>query len=81
MGALSKFNEFILNLQVRTSSGMVPGTSRNNDFENRKPTGDRSQNDPYLEVELSVRQASNSADSDQEETSHSVAFLFLSFAL
>ena len=69
--ALSNFDEFILNPQVRTCTGTVPGTSRNNDFEKRERTGDRSQNDPYPEVELSVRQVSNSTDSDQEETSHS----------
>ena len=69
LGALSKLVEFLLNPQVRTCSGTVPQTSRNNDFENREPTGDRSQNDPNLEVELFVRQASNSADSDQEKTS------------
>ena len=71
LGALSKLDEFLLNPQVRTCSGTVPGTSRNNDFENREPTGDRSQNDPYPEVELSIRQASNTAYSEQEETAHS----------
>ena len=70
LSVLSKFDESLLNPQVRTCSGTVPGLSRNNYFENREPSGDRSQNDPYPEVELSVRLASNSADSDQEETSH-----------
>ena len=46
----------------------IPGKSQNDDFENRQPTGERSQNDPYPNVEFSVRQASNLADSDQEET-------------
>ena len=69
--ALSKLNEFLLNPQVRTCSRTVPGTSRNNDSENWDPTGDLSLNDPYPEVEFSVRQVSNSADSDREETSHS----------
>ena len=71
LGALSKLDDFFLNAQVRTFSGTVPGTSRDKDVENREPTGCRFQNDPYPEVELSVRQASNSADSDQEETFHS----------
>ena len=50
------------------------GNIRNSDLENREPTGDRSQNDPYPEVELSTPRTSNSADSDQEETSRSWAF-------
>ena len=71
MGALSKLDEFILNPQVRTFSGTVPRTSRNNDLENREPTGDRSQSNPHPEAEFSACQTNNSIDSDQEETSHS----------
>ena len=70
LGALSKLDEFLLNPQVRTCSGTVPGTSRNNDSENREPTGDRSLNDSYPEVEFCVRQASTSGESDREEISH-----------
>ena len=73
LGALSKFDQILLNPQVRTCSGTVPGTSRNNNSKNQEPTGDRSLSDPYPEVEFSVRQASNSADSDREETSHTYA--------
>ena len=36
--ALSKLDEFLLNSQVRTCSVAVPGTSRNNNSENREPT-------------------------------------------
>ena len=56
LGALSKLDEFLQNPQVRTCSGTVPGTSRNNDSENRKPTGDRSLslNDSYPEVHFSL---------------------------
>ena len=50
MGALSKLDEFLLNPQVRTCSVAVPGTSRNNNSENRETTGDRSSDDPYPEV-------------------------------
>ena len=75
LAALSKLDEYLLNPQVKKCSGTVTGTYQNNDFENREPTGDRSQNDTYPEVELCVRQASNLADSDQEETSHSVHIL------
>ena len=45
-GALSKLEEFLLNPQVRTCSLAVPRTSRNNNAENREPTGDRSLDDP-----------------------------------
>ena len=50
LGALSKLDELLLNPQVRTCSVAVPGTSRNNNSENRKTTGDRSSYDPYPEV-------------------------------
>ena len=50
LGALSKFDEFLLNPQVRTCSMAVPGTSTNTSLENRETTGDRSSDDPYLEV-------------------------------
>ena len=46
LGAFSELDEFLLNPQVRTCSVAVPGTSRNNDSENREPTGDRSLGDP-----------------------------------
>ena len=71
LGALSTLDEFLLSPQVRTCSGNLLGTSRNKDSEKREPTGDRSLNDSYSEVEFSLRQVSNSADSDREETSHS----------
>ena len=48
--ALSKLDEFPLNPQVRTCSVDVQGTSRNVNSENRETHGDRSSNDPYLEV-------------------------------
>ena len=72
LGALSKLDWLLLNPEVRTCSGTVLGTSRNNNSKNREPTGDRSLNDPYSEVEFSVRQASISADSDREETFQTV---------
>ena len=39
LGALSKLDAFLLNPQVRTCSVAVPGTSRNNDSENREHPG------------------------------------------
>ena len=50
LGALSKLDEFLLNPQVRTCSVAVPGTSRNNNSENRETTRDRSSHDPCPEV-------------------------------
>ena len=50
LGALSILDELLLNPQVRTCSVAVPGTSRNNNSENRETTGDRSSDDPYPEV-------------------------------
>ena len=71
LGALSKLDEFLLNPQIRTHSGTVPGTSPNTNAENQKPTGDRSQNDPHLEVESPVYRSRKSFDSDPDEASHS----------
>ena len=39
LGGLSKLDEFLLNPQVRTCSVAVPGTSRTNNSESRKPLG------------------------------------------
>ena len=69
MAALSKLNEFLLNSQVRTSSVAVPGTTRNNESENREPTGDRTLGDPCPEAVFSTYNSSNINDSEQEEDS------------
>ena len=50
LGALSKLDEFLLNPQVRTCSVAVPGTSRNNNSENREATGDCSSDNPCPEA-------------------------------
>ena len=50
LGALSKLDEFLLDPHVRTCSVAVPGTSRNNNPENRETTGDRSSDDSCPEV-------------------------------
>ena len=50
LGALTKLDELLLNPQVRTCSVAVPGSSRNDNSENRETTGDRSSDDPYPEV-------------------------------
>ena len=62
--------EFLLNPQVRTCSIAAPGTSRNNNSENRKPTGDRSLDNPCPEVVFSASHTSTLNDSEQEETHH-----------
>ena len=67
---LSKHDEFLLNPQVRTCSVAVPGTSRNNDLENREPTGDSSLGDPCPEAVFSTYHSSNLNNSEQEETHH-----------
>ena len=63
LSALSKLDELLLKPQVRICS--VVGTSRNNDSENREPTGDRSLGDPYPEAVFSACPASNLNDSEQ----------------
>ena len=50
LGGLSKLDEFLRNPQVRTCSVAVPGTSRNNNSENRDTNGDRSSDDPCPQV-------------------------------
>ena len=70
LGASPELDEVLLNPQARTLPGTVLGTSRNFNSENREPTGDCSQNDAHLEVELSSRKTSNSTDSDPEVYYH-----------
>ena len=64
--ALSKLDEFLLNPQIRTFSGITPWTFRNSDVENQELSGDHSQNDPHPEVEFSACRASDLTDSDPE---------------
>ena len=72
LGALSKLGELLLNPQVRTFSGSVPGPFRNADVEIQEPNRGCSQNDPHHEVEFSACRASNLTDSDPDETCHMV---------
>ena len=71
LGALSKLDEFLLNPQVRTCSVAVPGTSRNNNSENREPTRDGSLRDPCPEAVFSTYHSGNLNDSEQEESHYS----------
>ena len=67
LGSLSKLDEFFLNPQTRTCSGVVPGTSRNKDSENREPTGDRYLGDPCPEAVFSTYHSNKVNDSEPEE--------------
>ena len=49
---LSKLDEFLLNPQIRTHSGIVPGTFRNTNVENQGTNEDDSQSDPHPEAGL-----------------------------
>ena len=70
LGSLSKLDEFLLNPQIRTHSGTVPGTFRNTNVENQESNQDRSQEDPHPEVGPSVYQSRHSIDSDPDEAPH-----------
>ena len=70
LSAWYKFDEILLNPQVRTCSLGVLGTCKNNSSENREPTGDRLLGDPCPEAVLSACQSSNLNDSEQEEDHH-----------
>ena len=70
LGALSKLDEFLLNPQLRTHSGTVPGTFRNTNVEKQEPNEDRSQDGPHPEVGPSVYQSRHSIDSDPDEAPH-----------
>ena len=50
LGALSKLDEFLLKQQIRTHSGIVPGTFRNTNVENQGTNEDDSQSDPHPEA-------------------------------
>ena len=68
--ALSKLNEFLLNPQIRTHSGTIPGTFRNTNVENQEPNEDRSQDDLHPDVGPSVCQSRHSIDLDPDEAHH-----------
>ena len=76
LGALSKLDDFLLNPQVRTCSVVVPGTSGNGNSEYRKPTGDRSLDDPCPEVRYSSHHSGNLNRSEVEDYPHTYRTLF-----
>ena len=52
LSALSKLDEFLLNPQIRTHSGTVPGTFRNTNVENQGTNEDDSQSEPHPEADI-----------------------------
>ena len=50
LGALFKLDELVLNAQIWTHSGTVPGTFRNTKVKNKETNEDRSQGDSHAEV-------------------------------
>ena len=72
LGALSKLDEFLLNLQVRTCSLAVQGTSRNANSENRETHGDRSSDDPYPKVGYFPHHSGQLNSPETETISHMV---------
>ena len=81
LGALSKLDEFLLNPQVRTCSVAVPGTSRNNNSENRETTGDRSSDDPYPEVGYFSQDSGQLNSPVMENHPHNIALRLCSLLL
>ena len=77
LGALSKWNEFLLNLQVPAQSGTVPGTSWNSSTENQEPKLDRSQNDPRPELGTSIYRSPRKMNSDPNKKSYSLHFFVM----
>ena len=77
--ALSKLDEFLLNSQVRTCSVAVPGTSRNNNSENRETTGDRSSDDPYPKLGYSSHHSGRMNSPEAENYPHSYIQKFENF--
>ena len=70
LGALSKLDDFVLDLQVRTCSVAVPGTSRMNNLQNPEHTGDRFLDNPCPTVVFSTYHSGPLKDPEQEETYH-----------
>ena len=72
LGALSKFDEFLLDPQFRTCSVAVPGASRDSNSENQETTGDRSSNNPCAEVRHSSHHSGQLIGPEVEDCPHMV---------
>ena len=69
---MSKLDEFLLNPQVRTCSVTVPGTSRNNNSENRRTIGGRTSDDTCPEVRYSSHHSGRLNGPEAEDYPHTV---------
>ena len=67
LGARSKLDEFLLNPQIRTHCGAVPGTFRNTNVINQGTNEDESPSDPHPEAGLFRSQ------STQNSTQHPIS--------
>ena len=76
LGALFNLDEFLLNPQVWTCSVTFPGTSRNNDSENRGPTGDCPLGDPCPAAVVSTHYCGELIDSDPKEANRRNPFKY-----
>ena len=74
LGALSQLDEFLQNPPARAHSWPVPETSRFLSRENQKTNEDSSQDDPHLEVGVSLSQSTQ--DLSPEETSYSYTTVY-----
>ena len=71
LGTLSKLDEFLLDQQIRTHSGTVPGTFRNTNVENQGRNEDDSQSDPHPEAGIFRGQTTqNSGPKDCRDRLH-----------
>ena len=80
LGALSKLDELLLNPQVRTCSVAVPGTSRNNNSENRETNGGRFPDDPYPEVGFFFDHSDQLTNPETETNPHSLPEILISLS-
>ena len=60
-GALSKSDDFLMNSQIRTHSGTVPGTFRDTNVENQGTNEDDSQTDPQPGARIFRSQATQNS--------------------
>ena len=62
LGALSKLDDFLVNPQIRTQSGIVPGILRNTNVENQGTNEEYSQSDPHPEAGIFHSQITQKLD-------------------
>ena len=75
LGALSKLDEFLLNQQIRTHSGTVPGKFRNTNVENQGTNEDDSQSDPHPKAGIFRRQITQNSGPEVARDTCQIEFL------